>query len=137
MTCMMAPDLYSKKSRGETTMRKARKIVSIIVTLCFLLTLVPAGAFAAPKDTETPFDDVQTTDWFYDTVQYVYDEGLMAGTGDRIFSPRQTTTRGMIVTILHRMAGSPEAETQDFTDVDLVYRKRCWRRLRRRTFRSR
>lgn len=99
-------------------MRKARKIVSIIVTLCFLLTLVPAGAFAAPKDTETPFDDVQTTDWFYDTVQYVYDEGLMAGTGDRIFSPQQTTTRGMIVTILHRMAGSPEAETQDFTDVD-------------------
>lgn len=99
-------------------MKKARKIVSIIVTLCFLLTLVPAGAFAAPKDTETPFDDVQTTDWFYDTVQYVYDEGLMAGTGDRIFSPQQTTTRGMIVTILHRMAGSPEAEAQDFTDVD-------------------
>ena len=99
-------------------MKKARKIVSIIVTLCFLLTLMPAGAFAAPKDTETPFDDVQTTDWFYDTVQYVYDEGLMAGTGDRIFSPQQTTTRGMIVTILHRMAGSPEAEAQDFTDVD-------------------
>lgn len=99
-------------------MRKARKIVSIIVTLCFLLTLVPAGAFAAPKDTEVPFDDVRTTDWFYDTVQYVYDEGLMAGTGDRIFSPQQTTTRGMIVTILHRMAGSPEAEGQDFTDVD-------------------
>lgn len=99
-------------------MKKARKIVSIIVTLCFLLTLVPAGAFAAPKDTEVPFDDVQTTDWFYDTVQYVYDEGLMAGTGDRIFSPQQTTTRGMIVTILHRMAGSPEAEAQDFTDVD-------------------
>lgn len=99
-------------------MKKARKIVSIIVTLCFLLTLVPAGAFAAPKDTEVPFDDVRTTDWFYDTVQYVYDEGLMAGTGDRIFSPQQTTTRGMIVTILHRMAGSPEAEGQDFTDVD-------------------
>lgn len=99
-------------------MKKARKIVSIIVTLCFLLTLMPAGAFAAPKDTETPFDDVQTTDWFYDTVQYVYDEGLMAGTGDRIFSPQQTTTRGMIVTILHRMAGGPEAEAQDFTDVD-------------------
>ena len=99
-------------------MKKARKIVSIIVTLCFLLTLVPAGAFAAPKDTEVPFDDVRTTDWFYDTVQYVYDEGWMAGTGDRIFSPQQTTTRGMIVTILHRMAGSPEAEGQDFTDVD-------------------
>lgn len=99
-------------------MKKTRKIVSIIVTLCFLLTLMPAGAFAAPKDTETPFDDVQTTDWFYDTVQYVYDEGLMAGTGDRIFSPQQTTTRGMIVTILHRMAGSPNAAAQDFTDVD-------------------
>lgn len=99
-------------------MKKARKIVSIIVTLCFLLTLVPVGAFAESKDTETPFDDVQTTDWFYDTVQYVYDEGLMAGTGDRIFSPQQTTTRGMIVTILHRMAGSPESEAQNFIDVD-------------------
>lgn len=99
-------------------MKKVRKFVSIIVTLCFLLTLVPAGAFAAPTETDTPFNDVQSSDWFHEPVQYVYDEGLMAGTGDRIFSPQQTTTRGMIVTILHRMAGSPNAAAQDFTDVD-------------------
>lgn len=66
-------------------MKKARKIISIIVTLCFLLTLVPTGAFAAPQESDMPFDDVQITDWFYDTVQYAYEEGLMAGTGDRIF----------------------------------------------------
>lgn len=99
-------------------MKKVRKFVSIIVTLCFLLTLVPAGAFAAPAESTAPFDDVQSSDWFYEPVQYIYDEGLMAGTGDRIFSPQQTTTRGMIVTILHRMAGGPDAEAQNFTDVD-------------------
>lgn len=98
-------------------MKKARKIISIIVTLCFLLTLVPTGAFAAPQESDMPFDDVQITDWFYDTVQYAYEEGLMAGTGDRIFSPQLTTTRGMIVTILHRMAGNPDAATQNFSDV--------------------
>ena len=56
-----------------------------------------------------PFTDVKEGDWYYESVAYVYQQGLMTGTSDTAFSPNLTTTRGMIVTILYRMEGSPEA----------------------------
>lgn len=54
-----------------------------------------------------PFADVRESDWFYSAVAYVHTNGLMAGTASAAFSPSKTTTRGMIVTILYRMAGAP------------------------------
>lgn len=65
-----------------------------------------------------PFTDVTTSDWFYDAVAYVYDNSLMTGTSATTFSPNATTTRGMIVTILHRLEGSPAAEASGFADVE-------------------
>jgi len=53
----------------------------------------------------SPFVDVVEGDWFYDAVVYVFSEGLMNGTSSTAFSPQATTTRGMFVTILGRMAG--------------------------------
>lgn len=53
------------------------------------------------------YDDVTTSDWFYDDVDYVSDHGLMNGTSDDLFSPYENTSRAMIVTILYRMAGEP------------------------------
>ena len=57
-----------------------------------------------------PFIDVKSSDWFYDSVMFAYTHGLMIGTNTApmMFSPNMTTTRGMIVTILYRMAGSPD-----------------------------
>ena len=56
---------------------------------------------------QMPFSDVPAGSWYYDAVQYVYEEGLMGGTGNDRFSPDLTTSRGMIVTILYRLEGSP------------------------------
>lgn len=69
-------------------------------------------------DLVLPFTDVTTSDWFYDAVAYVYDNGLMTGTSATTFSPNATTTRGMIVTILHRLEGSPAADASGFADVE-------------------
>ncbi len=63
------------------------------------------------------FNDVQEKDWFYGAVQFVYGKGMMSGTGAGTFAPYATTTRGMIVTILHRLEGSPAEITSSFTDV--------------------
>lgn len=63
------------------------------------------------------FPDVRPNDWFYDAVQYVYGEGMMTGMEDGSFAPRRTTTRAQIVTILHRMAGSPAEGNSSFSDV--------------------
>mgnify|MGYP001056676477 CR=1 FL=1 len=54
-----------------------------------------------------PFADVSGSDWFYNDVRYVYEKGIMDGTGIDRFSPNAPLTRAMIVTILYRMAGSP------------------------------
>ena len=46
------------------------------------------------------------------------DTGLMNGTGETEFSPSLSATRGMIVTILYRLAGSPAVTAASgFTDV--------------------
>lgn len=65
-----------------------------------------------------PFADVSGSDWFYNDVRYVYEKGIMDGTGADCFSPNAPLTRAMIVTILYRMAGSPSVSgSSDFTDV--------------------
>ena len=65
------------------------------------------------------FDDVSRSDWFYDDVRYVYENGIMDGTGAYRFAPNAQLTRAMIVTILYRMAGSPAMSgASDFKDVD-------------------
>ena len=68
---------------------------------------------------DLPFNDVPESYWAYDAIQYVYGEGLMAGTSGSAFSPEGTTTRGQIVTILWRLSGSPVVNyLMDFDDVD-------------------
>jgi len=55
--------------------------------------------------TGSPFSDVGPSNWFYDAVVYVFREGFMTGTSPTEFAPLMTTTRGMFVTILGRIAG--------------------------------
>lgn len=73
----------------------------------------------AKVSTVLAFTDVKPGDWCYDAVQYVYDNGLMAGTSAYTFTPGGATTRGMIVTILYRMEGQPSiaGESGAFADV--------------------
>ena len=67
---------------------------------------------------QLPFADVKPTDWFYEAVAYVYEHGLMDGVGSNRFAPNASTTRAMIVTILWRLEGEPEADdTMPFADV--------------------
>ena len=60
---------------------------------------------SASDSTKLPFSDVRESDWFYEDVAYVYEKGMMNGTGRAAFGPDASTTRGMIVTILARMEG--------------------------------
>ena len=66
-----------------------------------------------------PFTDVSEKDWFYGDVMFAYENGLMLGTGNAQFCPHGTATRGMMATILWRMAGSPAPKgNNSFTDVE-------------------
>ncbi len=67
--------------------------------------------------TGLPFYDVHADDWFLPYIQKVYEKGLMIGTSADTFRPLDKTQRAMIVTVLHRLAGTPETEEAHFTDV--------------------
>lgn len=67
-----------------------------------------------------PFTDVGMGSWFYDNVKYCYDNGLMIGADARSFVPEGAVSRGQVVTVLYRLAGTPSVagQTCPFTDAD-------------------
>ncbi|MDR0862557.1 MAG: S-layer homology domain-containing protein [Oscillospiraceae bacterium] len=77
------------------------------------------------------FRDVRTTSWFYAAVDYVYTNGLFSGTEHDTFSPDLAMTRGMFVTVLHRLDGKPAPRfTSQFADIKddtaYYYGASCW-----------
>lgn len=98
-------------------MKVAKQFLSLLLTLGMLLSLFPSVVVAA-NSSGVPFVDVNETDWFYEAVEYVYQNGMMDGTGNDRFSPKANATRGMVVTVLYRMEGSPSASGTSFDDVD-------------------
>ena len=96
-------------------MKRVKNFSAMLLALCLVLGLPPV-AFAAGG--AHPFEDVPDTEWYSGAVQYVYEHDLMNGSGSAtVFSPDSPTSRGMIVTILHRMEGRPSASGTAFTDV--------------------
>lgn len=65
-----------------------------------------------------PFTDVSSGAWYAAAVAYVHEQGWMTGTSANLFSPYLSISRSMAATILHRLAGSPEAEAPSFPDVE-------------------
>lgn len=69
------------------------------------------------EEWENPYADVSANQWFYAAVQYVSENNLMNGVAENAFGPDIHTTRGMLVTILHRIEGEPQAGEHSFADV--------------------
>lgn len=78
---------------------------------------VTVSAYFAPAASALPFNDVAYKSWYYDAVKFVYDKGIMDGVSYYRFAPDATITRGMVVTMLWRMAGEPYEAAAGFTDV--------------------
>ena len=63
------------------------------------------------------FGDITGDSRFHQAVEYVVESGLMKGVKDGVFNPTGIVTRGTVVTILHRLAGTQIGGTSDFADV--------------------
>ena len=84
-----------------------------------LAVLVAVSSFCLPASASA-FSDVTRSAYYayFDAINYVSDNGYMAGTGNGKFSPDRTLNRGMFVTVLYSFAGKPLATgTIPFTDV--------------------
>ena len=77
----------------------------------------PTQSESQKENKQSSFADVTESHWAYNQIHKVAEMGLFSGTGENIFSPNLPMTRAMFVTVLHRYAGSPEAEKADFSDV--------------------
>ena len=55
------------------------------------------------------FVDVDPSRWYHAGIDFAVSQGLMVGTTATQFRPDNSLTRGQIVTILYRLAGSPAA----------------------------
>lgn len=93
---------------------KWRKGIVILLPLLIAAMMIPVISVSAARD---PFTDVSRKDWYYESVKYAYDYGLMNGVSDDQFAPQTTMSRAMIVTVLYRMEGEPYTSSSAFLDV--------------------
>ena len=71
------------------------------------------------SDWDNPFKDVHKNDWFYDSVKYVYINGMMKGVASDLFAPDGNITRAMFITVLYRIENEPDTECDNsFNDVE-------------------
>lgn len=67
----------------------------------------------------TAFGDLDKSLWYHDGVHWALENGVMKGVGNNLFNPNGTTSRAMIVTMLHRMEGEPKSDyAMTFKDVE-------------------
>lgn len=69
-------------------------------------------------DNTKQFNDVQPSNWYNDAVLFVTSRELFKGTGDTSFTPNASMTRGMLVTVLHRLDNIPNEGAIYFGDVN-------------------
>lgn len=95
-------------------MRQKMRILAAVLCCLLLLQMIPVGSAAEPL----LFKDVPVSAWYYESVSEAVERGLMNGTSQTTFSPEETTTRAMLLTILYRMDGKKSVETDiSFPDV--------------------
>ena len=88
---------------------------ALMLALVLVMSLLPISSLAANVG---KYADVSEDEWYADAVKFVTEKGLMNGVSETAFAPDGTTSRAMIVTILFRAAGSPEAAKKNpFADV--------------------
>ncbi len=72
---------------------------------------------------EVSFSDVSEDDWCYDAVTFCAAREITTGTGNNLFSPNATLTRGQLIVMLMRAYGlDPDEEiTDNFADAGDTY----------------
>jgi D-alanyl-D-alanine carboxypeptidase (penicillin-binding protein 5/6) len=77
-----------------------------------IVTVTGEGSFV-------PYYDVSRDDWFYSSVLFMYERGLLGGFPEDTYEPNAEMSRRMCAYILHLQAGLPESGSSRmaFTDV--------------------
>lgn len=87
-----------------------KKALATMLSLCMVGNSLPMPRYDVFANTvnitsanNIHFTDVSTDSWYYNSVIKAVEKGLFAGTSDSTFSPTDSMTRGMFVTVIGRM----------------------------------
>lgn len=72
-----------------------------------------------PATTENPFVDIDSSDYYYKSVLWAYENGITSGKDQTHFQPNDTVTRKEFVTFLWRGAEEPKPDTTENPFVDV------------------
>ena len=89
-----------------------KRLIALVTALMLCITFSVSAAAAGGN-----FVDVPQSAWYYKEVMQVTEYGLFNGTDDTHFSPNNSLTRAMFVTVLWRYHGSPSSSGNKFSDV--------------------
>ena len=78
-----------------------KRSISIIL-ICVLI-----ASFLSLSSAYSGYSDVASDAWYADAVEFVTDQGLFKGSTDGLFSPANTMTRAMFVTVVGRYDDAP------------------------------
>lgn len=101
----------TKKSDTKYTFTMPNSKVNVVATF-------KAETAKPEQPSDVPFVDVAKDAWYYPSVSYVYEHGMMTGMTDTIFAPNTTLSRAMIAQVLYNLEGKPAAIGGNFTDVN-------------------
>ena len=113
-------ELVVTDSRGNEIDLDARGSNRFTFTMPGGKVTVEASFIREGGQTQTPqttFADVPASAWYYNAVEYVYENGLMSGVSGGRFAPDDTLTRAMLVQTLYAMEGRPASASAGFADV--------------------
>ena len=107
------------KNNINVTINGVSRTIGKNATETFVYTSGGGGTPSEPEEPTWPFTDVtEGEDWFYDAVAYVYENGIMAGTGETTFEPYMELDRAMAAQLFYNLEGKPVVTGDSaFTDV--------------------
>ena len=94
---------------------------SLLKWISFSMAVIAICTLSCSAEETLPFGDVSESDWYYESVQKAYNEGIVKGTSDNQFDSDGVITREMFLTMLGRAVDIDpsvyEDDSNSFSDV--------------------
>lgn len=92
-----------------------KRTLALALSVMMIIGMLTVGAFAA--DPSDRFTDVAGSE-YADAIEALASDGIVKGIGDDKYGTNDTLTRAEAITVLGRMAGAEQKNTDRFSDVD-------------------